>query len=456
MSQRKRSTTGLPGPTRREADVRKKYRPRSQREAETNRLVLIITAIIAAVIIAILGGAFLIDGVVKPAQAVANVGGTNISTRDFQKRVSFERWRQGNQIAQLYNNQYGRQYLSDSSNAYGQLYSQLAQPVLFGKRVLDQMTDELTIKQYANANNIKVDDAEVQKSLGQQFGYDPNPQSATPTSTPTLTLTPLVSATPTSTPTLTPTVSITPTLTASPFPTGIPTVTPGATEQKTQFEKTQTDVFAAAAKLTGLSANDIRDLFRQLAEQQVLTKQVREAVAGKLQPIQDEVKARHILVKTEEEANDVVKALQAGESFAALARSVSTDTGSGAQGGELGWATHGKYVKEFEDYAWSGKIGDVSGPIKSQFGYHIIQIEAREPRSLTDQEQQDVQTKTFSDWLTKTKTDKKTQTYDSWTDSVPTDPTLEQLGVPSNLSSGASSNPFGSSGLPGDTSFPSQ
>lgn len=453
MSLKKRNTTGLPGSSRRDAATRNKYRSRSQREAETNRLVLIITGVIALVIVLILGGAFLIDGVIRPAQAVASVGGVSISSRDFVKRVTYERWRQGNLIAQYYQNPYLQQELSNPQSQLGRLYSELAQPVLFGKSVLDQMTNELVIKQYADANGIKPDDAAVQDQINQQFGYNPNPKTETPTTTPTITLTPLVSATPTSTPTITPTVSVTPTFTVTPFPTGVPTVTPGATEQKANFDKSQTNVYASAAKLTGLSVDDIRDLFRQTAINSSLSDKVKEAIAGKLQPVQDEVKARHILVATEEEANDVIKALQAGESFAALARSVSTDTGSGAQGGELGWATKGKYVKEFEDYVWSGKIGDVSGPIKTQYGYHIIQLEAREPRMLTDQEQKDVQNKAFSDWLTKAKTDKNAQTFDIWTDRVPSEPSLEKFGVPSNLSSG--SNPL--SGLGGNGSgFPTQ
>ncbi len=446
MSLKKRNTTGLPGSNRRDSATRNQYRSRSQREAETNRLVLIITGVITLVIALILGGAFLIDGVVRPAQAVASAGGQSIASRDFAKRVTYERWRQSNVIAQYYQNPYLQQQLADPQSQIGQLYQSLTQPISFGKSVLDQMTNELVIKQYADANGIKPDDVEVQDSINRQFGYIPNPKTETPTTTPTLTATPIITATASPIPTITPTASITATATLTPFPTGIPTVTPGATEQKANFDKSQTNVYASAAKLTGLSEDDIRTLFRQSAINSALSDKVKEAVAGKLVAVQDEVKARHILVATEGEANDVIKALQSGESFAALARSVSTDTGSGAQGGELGWATKGKYVKEFEDYAWSGKIGDVSGPIKTQFGYHIIQIEAREPRTLTDQEQKDVQNKAFTDWLTKTKDEKKVTTYDIWTDRVPSEPSLDKFGVPSNLSSSGASNPFGGLG----------
>jgi parvulin-like peptidyl-prolyl isomerase len=443
MSLNKRNTTGGPGSTRRDPAVRKKYRSRSQREQEANRLVLIISAVLAALIIVVLGGAFLLDGVIRPAQSVMSMGGTNVSLRDFSARVAYERWRDGNQLAFYYNNQYFRQELSNSQSAIGQLYQQMLDPTLYGQRVMDEMVREAAVQQYADANNIKVDDAEVQKTLGQSFGYDPNPLTATPTTTPTITLTALVSSTPSPTPTITPTPATplpTATLTQTPYPTGLPTNTPGPTEQAQDYNKTTSNVYDEAAKLTGLSRDQLVKLFTQSAYYQALTKKVTEAVAGKLEVTQDEVKVRHILVANEDTANAIVKAVNSGASFADLARALSTDTGSGAAGGELGWAPVGKYVTEFEGYVWDAKtvVGAISAPIKTQFGYHVIQLEAREKRTLTDQEQQDVQSKKFSDWLTQWKKDKNQQSYDTvWQGNIPDSPGLDKFGIPTNLSQGA-------------------
>jgi len=203
-----------------------------------------------------------------------------------------------------------------------------------------------------------------------------------------------------------------------------------------------------------LSVDTAKQIFTEVTYERLLIVKVEAAVGGKLQPTQDEVKVRHILVATEDAAKSVIAALKAGESFATLASAVSTDTGSGAQGGELGWEPHsGKYVAEFESYIWDSKtaVGSISDPaIKSQFGYHIIQLEARQSRLLTDQEQQDVQTYNYNNWLTKTKTDLNVQTYDSvWTPNVPSTPTLDSFGVPSTLSQGAGSGLGGLSGLTG-------
>lgn len=93
-------------------------------------------------------------------------------------------------------------------------------------------------------------------------------------------------------------------------------------------------------------------------------------------PPVNEVKARHILVKTKEEAEAIIKRLDAGESFEAIAKEVSTDPGSGANGGDLGWFGPGQMVPEFEQAAFALEVGAYSKePVQSQFGFHIIKVE---------------------------------------------------------------------------------
>ncbi|MDX2074245.1 MAG: peptidylprolyl isomerase [Alphaproteobacteria bacterium] len=91
----------------------------------------------------------------------------------------------------------------------------------------------------------------------------------------------------------------------------------------------------------------------------------------------EEVRARHILVKTEEEAKKIAEELKKGGDFEKIAREQSTDKGSGAQGGDLGWFTKDKMVAEFADAAFGLKKGAVSAPVKSGFGWHIIKLEDR-------------------------------------------------------------------------------
>jgi peptidyl-prolyl cis-trans isomerase C len=89
---------------------------------------------------------------------------------------------------------------------------------------------------------------------------------------------------------------------------------------------------------------------------------------------QTEYHAAHILVDSEEEANKLKADLAAGGDFAALAKANSKDTGSGANGGDLGWFGLGAMVKPFEDAVVAAKVGEVTGPIKSDFGYHLILV----------------------------------------------------------------------------------
>lgn len=90
---------------------------------------------------------------------------------------------------------------------------------------------------------------------------------------------------------------------------------------------------------------------------------------------EEQVKARHILVDTEEEAKEIKGKIDAGEDFAELAKEYSKDEGSKAAGGSLGYFGRGRMVASFEEAAFSLEIGEVSEPVKSDFGYHIIKVE---------------------------------------------------------------------------------
>jgi parvulin-like peptidyl-prolyl isomerase len=117
----------------------------------------------------------------------------------------------------------------------------------------------------------------------------------------------------------------------------------------------------------------------------------------------EQVRARHILIRvqgspaavrpgqkdlTEAEAlakaQDLRKRIQAGEDFAQLARQESDDTGSGAKGGDLGFFRHGQMVPSFEEAAFAMQPGDLSEPVKTPLGYHVIKVEAKESKSFED------------------------------------------------------------------------
>jgi peptidyl-prolyl cis-trans isomerase C len=97
---------------------------------------------------------------------------------------------------------------------------------------------------------------------------------------------------------------------------------------------------------------------------------------------EQEVHARHILVETEEDAKKAAERLAKGEDFAVVAKEMSKDPGSGAEGGDLGFFTKEQMVPEFADAAFKMEPGKVSEPVKSQYGWHIIKVEEKRDRAV--------------------------------------------------------------------------
>ncbi|BAQ18708.1 peptidylprolyl isomerase [Methyloceanibacter caenitepidi] len=108
-------------------------------------------------------------------------------------------------------------------------------------------------------------------------------------------------------------------------------------------------------------------------------KKVFEENIAKVKPEQ-EIKARHILVDTEDQAKAIKAELDGGADFAKLASEKSKD--KNAEGGDLGFFTRGQMLKPFEDAAFALDVGQISDPVKTSFGWHIIQVEEKRDQEL--------------------------------------------------------------------------
>jgi peptidyl-prolyl cis-trans isomerase C len=143
----------------------------------------------------------------------------------------------------------------------------------------------------------------------------------------------------------------------------------------------QADTFQARVKYHERRA--LRDAFFDAkitgAVSEADAKQIYDAQIGQLKPEQ-EVHARHILVATEAEAKEVAERLKKGEDFAAVAKEKSKDPG--AEGGDLGFFTRGQMLKPFEDAAFALEVGQISEPVQTQFGWHIIKVEEKRDQAL--------------------------------------------------------------------------
>lgn len=141
------------------------------------------------------------------------------------------------------------------------------------------------------------------------------------------------------------------------------------------------------------SEDDLKQVYRIGLLQERAAVATLKATDEEIQKAYDEyeprLKGRHILVKTEEEAKEIIDSLKNGADFAKLAKEKSTDTASGANGGELGWFGKGEMVSEFEEAAYALELNTISEPIKSSYGYHIIEItEKEEKKSLEEMKDQ--------------------------------------------------------------------
>jgi foldase protein PrsA len=110
---------------------------------------------------------------------------------------------------------------------------------------------------------------------------------------------------------------------------------------------------------------------------------------------EEQVKARHILVATEKEAQEIKDKLAKGEDFAALAKEYSTDDSTKNNGGQLGFFNRGDMVPEFEKAAFALAVGEISAPVKTEYGYHLIKVEEKKEAAAPNYEKSKVDIKEY-------------------------------------------------------------
>lgn len=157
-----------------------------------------------------------------------------------------------------------------------------------------------------------------------------------------------------------------------------------------EMKKQVGDQFDTLLKQQGLKEETLKNGVRaELAQEKAIEKTITDKELK--ENYKPEIKASHILVKDEATAKKVKEELGQGKSFDELAKQYSEDTGSKEKGGDLGFFGPGKMVKEFEDAAYKLKKDEVSEPVKSQFGYHIIKVtDIKEPEKSFEQSKADI------------------------------------------------------------------
>ena len=402
--------------------VFKKRGTHAEIERKQNRWVVIGFSITAVIIALLIGYGILYETVLKNRAIVASVGDENISAQEFIERVKYYR--------NYYINQYqyyqglAQLFATDESTLASfnqQLFSYqnyLDDTQQFGQDVLDQMIYERIFAIEAQNIGITVSEQEIDDFIKVQYQYYPN---GTPTPAPTSINFP----TPTFSATQKAIINYTPEPTAQTLtvestdevPSNTPTPTiethVNATPEPTATVYTQ-DLYEKNLKDTYDNLKDIgvsENSYRKLIENYLL--QIKLSEAYNQDPEKSEqVWARHILVKTEVEGDIVISRITNGEEWEAVASEVSLDTGTKDKGGDLGWFARGTMVAPFEEVAFSLNIGEISSPVQSDFGWHIIQVIGHDSIVMS-----------FDQWIAQVKSSMVIEKK-NWENVVPIEPTI--------------------------------
>jgi parvulin-like peptidyl-prolyl isomerase len=420
----------------------KKHLDRMHREQRQTRWIVIGSAVVLSLVILIIIYGIVDQQVLKYRRPVAEINGERISAQEFRDFTKYYRYNIIRNAESTY--QLASMFGSDPATMQsflGQLQSAAQQLDTFiaGESAINQMVDNALVIQEAKNRGITVSQEEIEARLQEALGY-----FAAGTPTPTNTVAPVATSTlspaqqgmlrPTATATLTPTPSMTETLaTATPTmePTAPPTepaepeasATPGPTATPYTFEGYQS-VYATMAADFETNFQIPEETLRYIIEVQIFREKLQEQVLGVVPCEEEQVWAQHILVPEAALANTISEKLKAGEDWYALVDEYSTDEGSKAQGGELGWFGRGQMVKEFEDAAFAMQVGEISEPVQSQFGWHIIRLMGHENRPLTATECQTLEGSKFQEWLTELREGSQVEILDYWQQIVPLQPTL--------------------------------
>ena len=429
--------------------ITKKHEVHLNREQVQKRSLLIGLVVTLVIIFGLIGYGLLDQFVLQGMKPVVTVGDTKISLNYYQRIVWLQRYilvQNHKDLAAQYkayqNDQFMSYYIGQQVQQYESQLSSTNNNQI-GQVIMNRMVEDTLISQEAAKRGITASDDEINKYMQEKiFAFYPSgtatpAPSPTPFSTSTLSPLQLTLVPPTTTPTEVPTLSVAvQTATAAAVPTSAPTLPePAATATSAVtatpsptltpytlagYNKTLAQYMADGSKY-GLTQDDIKTFLRGF----ILRDKLTAALAADVKPEEDQVWARHILVADQVTADKVEARLKAGESFASLAKELSTDTGSKDNGGDLGWFGTGKMVKEFEDVAYKLKVGETSAPVKSQFGYHIIQVLGHEVRNVSQTELDSLKTAKLTTWINTQMAAVKITYADNFLTEIPTEPSLK-------------------------------
>ncbi len=425
-------------------ELTRKQLHHSAREQERNRKIMLFTGIAVALAAIFIIAGIVYQFVIMPNSAVATVEGEQIQTRAFWKRVHLQQNELQNQLVRYTNleRQFGGQGFF--TQQITQLEGTLSSPFSLGVQTLDQMINEDLIRQEAAVRGLTVSDDEVENALREQVAAN---QQAVTVGQATATAEADIAATATAagwTPTPVPTLNASSVVTTT-ATEAAPTPEPAPTRPILTDDAFQTGLGELEKNLKDVANMSLAE-YREVIRVRLLTQKLQDAIGQEQVPATGEqVHARHILLRvttpepsptplpegfptpeptltptplpegaptplptpaprddaaTLALAQALRQRLVDGEDFAALAEEYSDDSGSAANGGDLGWFGRGVMVPAFEEAAFALAPDEISEPVATDFGYHIIQVlEKDAERPIEEGTLQQERAQAFDDWL---------------------------------------------------------
>lgn len=336
-------------------------------------------------------GMFFYGGVAALAASediIATVDGTNITADSFVEAAKYQRF----ELIQQYNNyvQMYQMYGIPLDEAFNQQFIDIldgSKRKDFGQMVLNQLVYNLILEKEAEKAGITISDQEVTDQLMQMFGISTEEAAPEAESNLGLTSSDVVGVEP-------------------------------EVNKELELQKTIDEYFTNIVQGTFS-----QDYFRGLVRLMLLEGKLQNEVILKDKVFEAEmVNARHILVETSELADEIIAKLNAGEDWDALAAEHSLDTGNKDSGGALGWFGKGMMVAPFEEAAFATNPGEISQPVKTDFGYHIIAVDGKELRPLEGDALNNAQMEVFQEWYEAVSSAMTVETFDNWEALIPTEP----------------------------------
>lgn len=423
-----------------------KFLAQKQREERQKKIIIIATAVVLAIVLGLVAYGIIDQQVIEPQKKVIELDSRSINTTEFKERVSYQRYQL---ISQTYQILQIQQNLGSDPQMAGyfqqqlmQIVQQLQQPLLIGQQVIQSASDDLIILEEAEKMGLEVSDETLDREIEKLFGFF---REGTPTPEPTFEAFPTSTLSPEQMTLVPPTESPAaaegteggqPAATSTQEPTLTPTTNPDPTAtpllQPTEFTEEQfQERYQEAINNLKREANLSEDTFRTMIRAFLLRQKIQEEVTQDVSRTQEQVWARHILVEDEETAQEVLQKLEEGESFVELAAEYSTDQTNNQAGGNLGWFSREMMVPAFADAAWELEVGEISEPVQTDFGYHIIQVLGHEDRPISESAYEQLKEQAFSEWMEARRKEYRPDINPNWmeyvTDKPAIPPQLQQI-----------------------------